>query len=78
MATMTTIPTLITPGIIADQTGEPLHRIVHILRTRDHIKPVARAGTLRLYSKEAIAQVRYELNLIDARRAAKGGESTLR
>ena len=33
--------------------------------------PAARAGTLRLYDEAAVAQVRHELNGIDARRAGK-------
>jgi len=64
----TTEPTLITPGVIAKELGEPLHRILNILKTRVHIKPSARAGTLRLYNKAAVAMVRHELNTIDARR----------
>ncbi len=63
-----------TPGRIASELGEPLHRVHYVLRTREHIKPRARAGLLRLYRSEAIALVRHELNAIDARRAAcKGG-----
>lgn len=49
-------PRLITPGVI------------HVLATRRHIRPSARAGTLRLYDKRAVAMVRHELNAIDARR----------
>jgi hypothetical protein len=63
-----TEPHLITPGRIAAEVGEPLHRILHILATRRHIRPAARGGTIRLYRRDAIAQVRHELNAIDARR----------
>ena len=59
---------LITPGRIAADIKQPLHRILHILKTRKHIQPAARAGTLRLYRRQVIAQVRHELNAIDARR----------
>lgn len=65
-------PKLLTPGVIARELGEPLHRVLNVLATRPHIRPRARAGTLRLFSRDAIAQVRHELNAIDARRAAKG------
>lgn len=65
---VTRIPRLITPGVIANTLGEPLHRVLHVLATREHITPSARAGTLRLYDKETIAEVRHELNAIDARR----------
>lgn len=64
-------PRLITSGVIASELGVPLHRILHVLATRSHIRPSARAGTLRLYSRVAIAKVRYELNLMDARRCRR-------
>jgi hypothetical protein len=63
------VPSLLTPGRIAAELGVPLHRVVHILGTRSHITPRARAGTLRLYCAEAVAQVRHELNAQDARRS---------
>jgi hypothetical protein len=44
-----------------------------VLATRQHIKPSARAGTLRLYDRRALAQVRHELNAIDARRCRRAG-----
>ena len=62
------IPQTITPGIIAQQIGVPLHRVIRILDTRPHIRPLARTGRIRLYSREAIAMVRHELHTIDARR----------
>jgi hypothetical protein len=62
-------PRLITPGVIARELGEPLHRVLHILATRKHIRPSARAGTLRLYDRAALAMVRHEINTIDARRS---------
>jgi hypothetical protein len=64
-------PRLITPGVIAAELDVPLHRVIHILATRQHIRPAARAGTLRLYSAEAVAQVRHEINAIDARRCRR-------
>ncbi len=64
-------PRLITPGVIARELKEPLHRVVHVLATRNHIQPSARAGTLRLYDRDAVAMVRHELNAIDARRDAR-------
>lgn len=72
MAVLLTIPQLITPGVIAGELNEPLHRVVRVLNTRAHIQPRARAGTLRLYGRDAVAQVRHELNAIDARKPAKG------
>jgi hypothetical protein len=68
----TSPPQLITPGVIAAELHVPLHRVLHVLATRQHIQPVARAGTLRLYPRRAVAMVRHELNAIDARRCRKG------
>jgi hypothetical protein len=61
-------PQLITPGVIATGLRVPLHRVLHVLATRPFIRPSARAGTIRLYDKRAVAMVRHELNAIDARR----------
>jgi len=63
-----TTPQLRTPGRLAAELGVPLHRVTNILATRQHIQPSARAGTLRLYDAQAVAQVRHELNAQDARR----------
>ena len=70
----TDIPNLITPGVIATQLGEPLHRVLYVLRSRRHIRPAARAGRLRLYDREAVAMVRHALNGIDARGGKGQGE----
>lgn len=64
----TAIDALVTPGEIARLLTEPQHRITHILNTRFHIRPVRRAGIVRLYGPEAVDEVREELRLIDARR----------
>ena|GEM_PF-1351151 len=66
---ITDAPSLITPGVIARRLGVPLHRVLHVLATRTHIRPAARAGRIRLYESEDIARVRHELNSIDARGA---------
>ena len=64
-------PKLITPGVIAAQVQAPMHRVLHVLATRSHIKPAARAGTLRLYDRASVATVRRELSAIDARRETR-------
>lgn len=66
---MTTTQTvkLNTVGVLADKLGQPIHRIQYLLRTRKHIAPVAIAGRSRLYLDKTIAQLRHELNAIDAR-----------
>jgi hypothetical protein len=68
-----TEPQLLTAGRIAEAVRTPLHRVLHILATRPHIRAAARAGTLRLYDRDAIAQVRHELSAIDARRQSRRG-----
>ncbi len=68
------IPKLRTPGIMAADLGQPLHRVLYVLRTRQHIRPSAHAGCLRLYDRDAVAMLRHELSAIDARRA-RGGTS---
>ena len=74
MSPTSTAPQLITLGVIAAEVRAPLHRVLHVLATRQHIRPSARAGTLRLYDRRAVAMVRHELNAIDARRCRKGGK----
>lgn len=73
-------PQLITSGKIAATLNQPISRVLRVLATRSHIRPAARAGIIRLYRKEALAQVRHELNTMDARRQprrpATGKEST--
>lgn len=64
------VPRLRTPGVIARELGEPLHRVLYVLRTRAFIVPSARAGRLRLYDREAAALIRHALNAIDARKGA--------
>lgn len=71
MTTFNDCPRLLTAGRIAAELGEPLHRILHVLSTREHIQPRARGGTLRLYDPDAIAQVRHELAAIDAKRDSR-------
>lgn len=71
-------PRLLTPGVIADELDEPLHRVLHILATRSHIKPRARAGILRLYDRQAVGMVREALRSIDDSRTnsrRQGGQA---
>ncbi len=62
------IPQLLTPGRMAELLGVSLGRASYILSSRHHIQPVALAGNVRLYDRDALAQVRHELTAIDARR----------
>ena len=66
---MMPVAQLLTPGRIATELSEPLHRVQYVLLTRPHIRPRARAGILRLFDRDALAMVRHELNAIDAKRS---------
>jgi len=61
------VPMLRTPGVIAHELGEPLHRILYVLQTRRFITPSARAGRFRLYGREAVVLIRQELDAMDVR-----------
>ena len=67
-----TAPQLITVGVIAAELKVPVTRVSQILRSHPPIQPRAYAGNVRLFGNDAIAQVRYELNAVAARRAERG------
>jgi hypothetical protein len=64
-----TPPSLLTPGVIAAELNVPLHRVLYILATRATIRPAARAGILRLYTRASLELVRLELAHIGRHRA---------
>jgi hypothetical protein len=64
----TAVVQLLTPGRIAALLRQPLYRINYILSTRQHIRPTAKAGNVRLFDRQALARVRHEVNALDARR----------
>ena len=66
-------PRLRTAGVIASEIGEPLHRVLYVLRTRP-ITPAARAGVLRLYDRKAVGLVAEALADIDAQMGHARGE----
>jgi hypothetical protein len=57
---------------MARRLNDSLGRVLNILATRHDIRPAALAGRTRLYDKRAMARVKYELTLVDTRRAARG------
>ena len=70
-----TAPKLRTPGVLAEDLGQPLHCVLYVLRSRQQIRPTARSGRLRLFDREAVDAVeaiRVELARMDARRASRG------
>ncbi len=58
---------LLTIGKIADELSQPVTRVAYILKTRRHIQPSAVAGVTRLFDRQALAQIRHEVNAIDAK-----------
>ncbi len=55
-----TIPQLLTVGTIAKVLNVPIHRVDHIIHSRN-IQPVARAGSLRIFTKTDLARIEHEL-----------------
>ena len=66
-------PQLITPGTIARELDQPIHRVLHVLATRPTILPTARAGRIRLYDRVAFELVRCEIDRIDAFHTVRKG-----
>jgi hypothetical protein len=60
------IPQLRTPGVIADELGVPLTRVLYVLR-KYNVRPIGRAGILRLYDCRAVDAVRDALREMDRR-----------
>ena len=63
----TAVPVVPTVGQIARRLNEPLHRIEYVIRTRN-IRPVSRAGNLRVFSEADVTYIASELRRIDADR----------
>lgn len=59
-------PQLRTAGVIAAELDAPLSRVLYVLRNRS-IKPIGRAGVLRLYDRAAVESVREALREMDER-----------
>ena len=57
---MTNVPRLRTPGVIADELDAPISRVLYLLR-KLNIRPIGRAGTLRLYDRTAVELIRAKL-----------------
>jgi len=59
-------PQLRTPGVIAAELDAPLQRVLYVLRKLG-VKPIGRAGILRLYDRAAVQTVREEVRRIELR-----------
>ena len=62
------VPQLRTPGVIAAELDEPIGRVLYVLRKLG-IRPIGRAGTLRLFDHSAVDLVRTEIQRSMAERA---------
>ena len=71
MANTVTEPGLITVGVLARELGVAQHKITYILQKCRHIRPSARAGVVRLYSRESLAQVAAELQAMAKQKPAQ-------
>ena len=67
-------PRLRTPGFIANELGEPLHRVLYVLRTRKHNSSHSFSRPVPARRRAAVAMVRHALNGIAARNCRKEGE----
>ena len=61
----------LTSGDIAQAVGRSVFQVRYILDSRRDIRPVGRAGLVRLYSGEVVGRVRAELAAIDAKRDSR-------
>ena len=62
-------PTLATIGEIAHRLREPVHRVEYVIRVR-RISPCGWAGNARVFPEKAVDAIAFELQRIDAGRAA--------
>jgi len=69
MGSESKLPTI---GAIADQLGQPLHRIRYVLDTR-RIQPTGRAGNARIYSDADVERIRVALAQIARAKEAGHG-----
>jgi hypothetical protein len=60
------LPQLRTPGVIAAELDQPISRVLYVLR-KYCIKPIGRAGVLRLYDRSAVDAVRDAIRQMDRR-----------
>ena len=62
--------TLLTIGQIAARLGVPTHRVDYAVRTYS-IKPIARAGILRVFSEDQIGRIAAAVRRCESRPASR-------
>lgn len=60
------LPTI---GVIADQVGKKPHHVAYVVRSLG-LKPIARAGVLRVFSEADVIRIKAQLASIAAARPA--------
>jgi len=63
------VPSLLTVGEIAHRLGVPVHRIEYLVRTRDQLRPLGRAGNALVYTESDLQFIAGELRRIDEEKA---------
>jgi hypothetical protein len=66
------VPQLRTAGVIADELGAPLSRVLYLLR-KLRVRPIGRTGILRVYSQEGVEVVREALRQMDQKQGVTSG-----
>jgi hypothetical protein len=61
-----------TVGVIAEELHCTVAEVQSLLAANPHIRPIARAGILRLFDAQAVSQIRHAKNARDARRLEGG------
>lgn len=58
-------PSVVLPtvGVIAQESGRPVHTVEYVIRSRN-IKPIGFAGNARVFSESAVQRIKSELNRI--------------
>jgi hypothetical protein len=62
--------TFLTVGEVAKKVNCPIWQVQYLLRARD-IKPIGRAGVLRLFAPGVVDRLRNELDAIQERRESR-------
>jgi DNA-binding transcriptional MerR regulator len=63
------LPVSLTVGVLAKRLGIPIHRVEHLIRSRN-IKPTSRAGNSRVFSESDLTKLASIVQRIDTGKAA--------
>ena len=57
-------PRILTPGVIAEILGVPLHLVQYRLADRERYQPFGRAGRLRVYRDDVVAPLASDIGVV--------------